>query len=117
VFQNPKPFLSRNLILQSLHTVVFKFRDFSAFSTDQMVVMLSLGPVFKSGGTFAELPGGSPPALRQQTQRAIHRRVPNAWIFPANPLVQLIDGYMGSCLPQRADNLVALPGGLETPAP
>jgi hypothetical protein len=117
VIQNVKSFLPRDLILESLQTIVFEFGDFPTFPTDQVIVMFALGPLLKTSGTFAKLPGGRPPALCQQTQRAVHRRIPDAWVSLTNLPVQFINRYMRSGFPQRAHDLVPLTGGLETPFP
>jgi hypothetical protein len=117
VFPYPESLLPGNPLLQSFQAIIFEFLDLPAAQTDQVVVMLSLNPVFKAGGAISKPAGGSPTALRQEPQGAIDRGVPDARVSPPHPLIEFVDRHMRIGFPQSADDLVPLAGGLKPPLP
>jgi hypothetical protein len=115
VIQHPKTLPPGNPFLQRLQPSVFEFLDLPAALTDQVVVVLPFGAVFKPGRALSEPAGGSPPAFRQKAQGAIDRGVPDPRVLPANPLVEFIDRNVRPRFPEGADDLIPLAGGLEAP--
>ena len=117
VFVHPKPLSSGNPLLQRFQAIIFKFLNLTAPQTDQMVVVLPLDLAFKARGAVPEPAGGSPAALGQKPQGAINRGVSEARVLPSNPLIEFGDCHMRSGFPKRADDLVSLAGGFESPLP
>lgn len=75
--------------LQRFDALALKFHDFATDQADQVVMVLALGAMFKTGDSVAKLARGRPPALGHQLQRAVNSGISNPRIPLANPLVNL----------------------------
>ena len=117
VVKNLETLLAGDAGLQRFDAPALEFNDPPAAQADQVIVVLPLGPALETGGPLSKPATGGQPVFGQQFKRAVDRGVADSRVVPANPLVQIFHGKMGSRLEEDPHDLVPLAGGLQSPAP
>lgn len=109
VRRDVKAVSSCDLVLQRFDTWLFELDDHAARHADEVVVVgrCIIGQ-FVPTQTISETPFGSDAAFREQLQRAIHRRVTDAFVARAYFTEQIFDGRVGRNFEERVNDQTSL---------
>ena len=110
---NNKRMLSRHLFLKIFYIHIFKFNDFSASDTDQMIVMIVIGHNFIPRLPFPELPFLYDSRLAEEMKCPVYRRQSDRAVPARAGFIQFFRGNMPGQRKKGIQNRLALAGQLQ----
>src|SRR5690242_5125027 len=101
----------RDLVLQTLDLIVLELEDQAALHADQVIVVIS--DDFVASLSVAELTLDGEPAVDQQLERPVHRRIAHLGLTLANLEQELVDRDVVARTQELLDDRLALRGDVE----